>query len=366
MYSRIEFELTLKTPTYAFFRYVKLPQRRQSVLFYLRSACARGYLFLALVFFNLNSIDASAKAPLPQNRIESIRVERSDANPLIDFSSSPTLGENINGPSVIRVPSWIKNPLGKYYMYFAHHQGKYIRLAYAEALEGPWEIYEPGTLHLDQAKSFKHHIASPDIFIDHEKQELRMYFHGPVPQHKNQATGIAYSKDGIHFTPSKVQLGDAYFRVFKWEDAFYAVAKDANTGWGALLRSEDGKSPFEKRPEFIKLIRHCALLLIDDTLIVFYSRKGDAPERILASTVHLAGDWPSWKESEPIEVIRPEEVWEGSLHPNIPSEYSSAIHVNQLRDPGIFVEDGRIYLFYSYAGEMGIAMAELFIEMQQP
>ena len=59
---------------------------------------------------------------------------------------SSTLGNNINGPSVIRVPGWVKLPLGKYYMYFAHHAGQFIRMAYADAVEGPWRIYEPGVL----------------------------------------------------------------------------------------------------------------------------------------------------------------------------------------------------------------------------
>jgi hypothetical protein len=31
----------------------------------------------------------------------------------------------------------------------------------------------------------------------------------------------------------------------------------------------------------------------------------------------------------------------------------------QLRDPAIFEENGRIYLFYAVAGESGIAIAEL-------
>ena len=39
-------------------------------------------------------------------------------------------GESINGPTLIRVPDWVKNPLGRYYLYFAHHAGKYLRLAY--------------------------------------------------------------------------------------------------------------------------------------------------------------------------------------------------------------------------------------------
>lgn len=67
-------------------------------------------------------------------------VRRFGTNPLITSASSPTLGDNINGPSVIRVPSWLHEPLGRYYMYFAHHSGTCIRLAYADDLEGPWSI----------------------------------------------------------------------------------------------------------------------------------------------------------------------------------------------------------------------------------
>ncbi|GIT64032.1 MAG: hypothetical protein Ct9H300mP22_4320 [Gammaproteobacteria bacterium] len=44
---------------------------------------------------------------------------------------------NIQGPSLIKVPEWIENPLGKYYLYFADHKGLYIRLAYADELQDP-------------------------------------------------------------------------------------------------------------------------------------------------------------------------------------------------------------------------------------
>ena len=47
-------------------------------------------------------------------------------------------GDNINGPSLIKVPNWVKNPLGKYYLYFSHHDGKYIRMAYSNKIEGPY------------------------------------------------------------------------------------------------------------------------------------------------------------------------------------------------------------------------------------
>lgn len=70
-------------------------------------------------------------------------VWRFGSNPLITWASSPTVGDNINGPSVIRVPSWLPKPLGPYYVYFAHHSGTCIRLADADDLEGPWSIYAP-------------------------------------------------------------------------------------------------------------------------------------------------------------------------------------------------------------------------------
>ena len=59
---------------------------------------------------------------------------------------------NLNFPCVIRVPDWVERPLGKYYLYFSAHHGSYIRLAYADHVTGPWKIYEPGTLRLEQVE----------------------------------------------------------------------------------------------------------------------------------------------------------------------------------------------------------------------
>ncbi|MDY6839571.1 MAG: hypothetical protein SWH78_16520 [Thermodesulfobacteriota bacterium] len=297
------------------------------------------------------------------NAIKEIVAVRCPHNPLVTFSSSKSLGKNINGPSVIRVPPWISNPLGKYYMYFAHHHGKLIRLAYADFLAGPWKIYEPGTLKLEQARAFKGHIASPDVYIDNERKELRMYFHGKARFRKGQWTGVATSKNGLDFEASGTILGTYYFRVFRWNGFYYALSKRGDTGWGELSRSEYGMTPFKSRGRFVAMMRHPAVMLRRNHLIMFYSRKGDAPERILASTVALGKDWLKWVESEPMDVIRPEKDYEGTRYPNKPSSYGSAIEVQQLRDPCIFEEDGKTYLFYSISGEMGIAMAELKITM---
>ena len=142
------------------------------------------------------------------------------------------------------------------------------------------------------------------------------------------------------------------------------ISKKDNTGWGELFRSKDGITPFESRGDFVKSMRHGAVMIQGNQLIVFYTRVGDAPERIMALTVTLDNDWLNWNESEPIDVIQPEKDYEGIEYPNEPSNYGASTRVQQLRDPCIFTENGKAYLFYSIAGEMGIAMAELKITMK--
>ena len=65
-------------------------------------------------------------------------------------------GDNINGPSLIKVPDWVKNPLGKYYLYFSHHDGKYIRMAYSNNVEGPYTVHLEGTLKLKDTPGRDH------------------------------------------------------------------------------------------------------------------------------------------------------------------------------------------------------------------
>ena len=284
---------------------------------------------------------------------------RSKNNPLLTFKSDSCLGDNINGPSVIRVPEWIESPLGKYYMYFAHHHGDHIRMAYADHIHGPWTVYKPGTLRLSDVSIFRSHIASPDVHIDQETQEIKMYFHGPTEEMHEQWTALAISKNGLDFLPTEEIMGWSYFRVFEYNNTYYAIAMDGSSRCGVLYSSPDGKTPFVSGKQILKYVRHTAVTIRDDRLCIFYSRKGDSPERILLSTIDLTKDWLEWEPSSPIDILWPEHDYEGIEHDNVPSEYGFAINVQQLRDPCIFEEDGKTYLFYSYAGEMGIAMAEL-------
>ncbi len=290
-------------------------------------------------------------------------VHRFPENPVIHPGLDASILENLNGPSLIRVPDWLPNPLGRYYFYFAHHGGSFIRLAYADDLHGPWNIHAPGTLQLDQTRCHDH-IASPDLHIDHARRELVMYFHGPVEGESEQKTLVAHSENGVDFQASDELLGPPYMRVFQHQGAHYGIAMNNGVhGGGVLLRSSDGRSGFVKGPRFLDRQRHTAALKKSDRIECFFSRGEDCPERILTSTMMLSGDWRSWHMSEPAEVMSSETEYEGAQEPLIASSFGP-VHtlVHQLRDPGIFEEDGRTYLLYSCGGERSLGIAELIAE----
>jgi len=282
-----------------------------------------------------------------------MKVERFPNNPIIRPDMDARMGSNINGPSLIRAPEWLEKPLGRYYLYFAHHRGTYIRLAYADRLQGPWTTYEPGTLELEESLC-THHIASPDVHVDDERREIRMYYHG-MTEH-GQKTKVAISKDGIHFAARPEILGEFYFRAFRWGDCYYALGMP-----GIFYRSKDGLSDFERGPSlFSEDMRHSALKLDGNTLSVFYSNIGDRPERILLSTIKLTPDWTTWRASKRATVLQPLMEYEGVDLPLEPSKRGPVMsRARQLRDPAIFREGGKTYLLYSVAGEHGIAIAEL-------
>lgn len=320
---------------------------------------------------------------------ESVTAKRLLDRPIITPELHASLGLNIQGPSLIRVPEWVENRLGQYYLYFADHKGRYIRLAYADDLTGPWKVHASGSLQLQQSyfltepppvteaqvtllrsayekagARISHdfvkeitspHIASPDVHVDQEHQRIVMYFHGlEGPAH--QVSRVALSDDGIHFQARPEILGKTYLRAFPWQGQTYALAMP-----GQFYRSEDGLSTFEKGPTlFNRDMRHCAVLVRGNKLWVFWTQVGDVPERIQLSTIDLSVDWMQWHASEPVEILRPEREWEGALAPLEPSVRSTAYGlVNQLRDPAIYVEGEALYLLYAVGGESGIAIAEL-------
>ncbi len=308
------------------------------------------------------------------------RLERLLAEPLIHPGLHPRIGDNINGPSLIRVPDWVENRLGRYHLYFAHHMGTHIRMAYSDALGGPWRIHAPGVLDVAQSLfeaadlpepevaveedlSLYAHVASPDVHIDHEKRQIRMYFHGLLAD-ADQQTRVATSRDGLSFEALAPLLGPPYFRVFAHGGWVYAIA------WGgALLRAKGWEGPFEAGPPLLtsspvavagQIIRHVAVLCRGDRLELFYSCIGDEPECILHRSIGLSADWADWKAGVPTVVLRPELTWEGADLPPVRSRIGAADgREHALRDPCIYCEGDRIYLLYSGAGESGIGLAEV-------
>ncbi len=299
------------------------------------------------------------------------KFQRFPTNPLLTVAQYPQLNGNVNGPSVIRTPEWLPNRLGQYYMYFAHHQGRNIRLAYADDLTGPWHLYGPGTLQLDQTPCTGH-IASPDVHVNETMQSIEMYYHGPVlsqeewqqdeltcrfPNLYGQRTLLARSTDGLRFESGNRILGPSYWRYFRFLQEGYALAMPG------ILYKQTGQSSdkFSEGPLLYGTeYRHFAIDSGPDGITVYFSRAGDVPERILCTRIDTRGHWTSWNKGTLAEVLRPSLGYEGVNEPMVASQ-RGAIHepAHQLRDPCIFREGDRVYLFYAIAGEQGIAGAEL-------
>ena len=97
-------------------------------------------------------------------------------------------------------------------------------------------------------------------------------------------------------------------------------------------------------------------------MYVFFTGIGDAPERVLVSTVELSSDWTTWRASAPVDVLRPEAAYECANLPNAPSEAGDINEpARQIRDPFVFEDAGKTYLFYATCGEQGIAAAEIHL-----
>lgn len=322
------------------------------------------------------------------------RVERLVDAPIVGPESHPSLGPNIQGPSLIRTPRWLPGRLGEFHLYFADHKGSYIRLAHADDLRGPWTVHPPGSLQLadslflteppphteEQLDRIREafaasggrllhdvglevitpHIASPDVHVDEESRRLVMYFHG-LEGLGRQVTRVATSLDGIAFTALAETVEHTYLRVVHHRGRWLGLAMP-----GQFYESPNGIDTWRAGPRlFVDEMRHSALRLRDDVLEVFWTRVGDAPERVLLSTIDISGDWADWTVEHEVEILRPERTWEGADAPNEPSLRSVAYGlVNQLRDPAIFLDDGRAYMVYAVGGESGLGIAELIDESE--
>lgn len=319
----------------------------------------------AVLALSVGVASGQTAAPRPLDRVSICEgLTRLPGNPIITPRTDSSIGTNISGPTLIRVPEWVTRPLGRYYLYFADHNGSYIRLAYADDLRGPWRVHVPGVLDLADS-FFTDHIASPEAVVDHERRQIRLYFHGLTPEDVVQDTRVAISADGLRFTTieTPVGKGSAYWRVFTYRGWWYALAMPARENPVNVHRARDPLAVFEPGPQVFPAVPrqvHNAVRRRGDVMDVFYTREGDRPERILYSEVTLGPDWRTWRATPPQECLTPEMDWEGADLPIVPGTVGALSEPSHaLRDPAIFEEDGRTYLIYVVAGESGIGIAEL-------
>jgi hypothetical protein len=219
--------------------------------------------------------------------------------PIVSPQSHHSIGHNIQGPSLVKVPDWAATPRGRYYLYFADHKGSCIRLAYADEITGPWDIHPPGSLHLPEScflteppdvnddelatieqmymdalgSSLPHdikteittpHIASPDVRVDDHNRRIIMYFHG-LDDLATQLTRVAFVLDGISFNAQSEPLARPYLRVFDYDGTRYGIAMP-----GQGYRSLNGVGAFDEGPIlFERNMRHVAVVVRDSTLHFF-------------------------------------------------------------------------------------------------
>jgi hypothetical protein len=202
-------------------------------------------------------------------------------------------------------------------------------------------------------------------------------FTGSKPDYVNQLSCYAESNDGLHFVSEHVCLGPSYMRLFRWNGYTYGFA---GGGGCYLWRTQNIRELFERGPKLsidtevytvlsdtdknidqgVYRMRHPAFHLRGHELDIYYSNVGDCPERIKRTTVNLDADWAAWTGTAPVEILKTEMDYEG-VHQPIEVSQGGASHepVHQVRDPYVYVEQGKKYLIYSIAGEKGLGIAEL-------
>ena len=273
-------------------------------------------VFVAIVLSTtmLSCIPSATAQTFTVTRLDGDSTTPAVSDPVIDVSTfekvdgtgfenaSIIIEDNIDGPSVIRIPDWI--PISErvhedavYYTYFAHHGGDNIRLAWSSSITGPWNLFNAqgstaperawgvdgnntgtltpgsGVLDLDLNTSFdeltptdgslvgvNRHVASPDVLVDQVNQRIVMYFHGPrMGDPNNQKTFVATSKYGLNFNPAtgqgaanrgfqgevgagmrEVIPGESYFRIFEVGGQAFAYSNNAEL-WKAPVTNDAGE-----------------------------------------------------------------------------------------------------------------------------
>ena len=97
--------------------------------------------------FTATRLDGNAATPGLDPIIDASTFARVGGTGVENDSGTTTPTEqNIDGPSIIRIPDWIPvservDASAQYYAYFAHHGGDNIRLAWSDSITGQWNLF---------------------------------------------------------------------------------------------------------------------------------------------------------------------------------------------------------------------------------
>ena len=154
-----------------------------------------------------------------------------------------------------------------------------------------------------------------------------------------------------------------------WKNGWLGMSKG-----GVMYYSNDGDTRFEKLPHPVFPmsdqwanasgdVRHVALDIKGDRLLIYYTRIGDKPESIYRARINLNQSPSLWYASHHELILSPEYEWEGVDLPLLASKSGAAWgRENALRDPAIFFHDEKTFLLYAGGGESGIGIVELIID----
>lgn len=266
------------------------------------------YPIAGLVLF-LTAVTSAEAQTFNAIRLDGKPATAGVSDPLVDQSTLSRVGGqdstlNIDGPSVIRLPNWIPaeeriHPSAVYYMYFAHHSGHDIRLAWSDSITGTWTLFNRGSapdrawggsgnntgtqtpgngvLDIDLGDSYAGlgrvltadpvpsgtnpdgniigpwgHIASPDVFVDSVNERIVMYFHGNSNHRGVQKTFVTTSKYGLNFNPDHLGgeaghgmrdtiISEYYMRLFEVDGRSFAFSNEGEL-WQAPATNQAGQT----------------------------------------------------------------------------------------------------------------------------
>ena len=167
------------------------------------SRCSAALLTLSMAALLAVATPAVAMDPLPEFTLKGIALHPKD----LEYSPN----DDLIHPTLIKTAGRVKNPLGKYYLYYAPHKHVAISMAYSDRLDGPWEEYEHNPVIEGP--------SAPDIRWIDDHGKFFMWGH-----RKNSQTELWTSNDGVNFEYDSVSVNASnigtrnatYSRVYEY------------------------------------------------------------------------------------------------------------------------------------------------------